>query len=291
MKAEERKELEQNALATGAQELVNQVKTGTVLSPKVYRWFGIGLGVGLIATLLWFLSSQNKATNSLQWREISNPDSVSWEEAAKVYKDTMPGRVARLEIAREQLGPKGIGKLNSPKREEQIQAVTSIETAREELLKLAGEFKNDKALQVTCYTLAADAELALVGIPKDATSPDHRGQVKAAAELCTKAAKIIGEKTVAGEELTKKAADLTARDAEITKAALDIYNRSAIAPAMTFSPGTGDIKAPITLEPNKNLPTAEPIKPAVGPVGTPPTTPSPVTPISPPPVTPSTKVK
>ncbi|MGL6075587.1 MAG: hypothetical protein ACRC8S_15645 [Fimbriiglobus sp.] len=289
MKAEERKELEQNTLATGAQELVSQVKTGDFLSPKTYRWFGIGLAVGLLATLFWFLSSQNKAANSSQWREISNPDTVSWEEAAKVYKDSMPGRVARLEIAREQLGPKGIGKLNASSREDQNKAVTSIETAREEFLKLAGEFKNDKALQVTCHTLAADAELALVGIPKDANSPDHRGQVKTAVELYTKAAKIIGEKTPAGEELTKKAADLTARNAEITKAALDIYNRSAIAPALTFTPGSGDIKAPITLEPNRNLPTPEAIKPAVGPVGTPPTTPSPVTPITPTPVTPSSK--
>jgi hypothetical protein len=266
MKAEEKKELEQNSLAAGAATLVEKAKAGELLSARAYRWIFLALGVVLLGGLWFYLSNENKKANSKMWAEIANPTMTDLEATATAYKDTATGRIARLELARIQLGAGGIGRLNIPDREAQNKAIANIETAREEFTKLGAEFKGDKSLQAASFVNAAEAELALVGVPKDAVSQEHRGKVKTAAEFYKKAATAIGEKTPAGEQFTKKAEELTNRDAELTKIGLDLYNRVAPMPAFDATrPGVG-IQPPVNLDPRLGNPVPSGINPPVNPI-------------------------
>jgi hypothetical protein len=101
-----------------------------------------------------------------------------------------------------------------------------------------------------------------------------RGTVKMAADYYTQAAAVIGPDTPAGVELTKKATDLTANDALLTKAALEIYSRTAPVPSFDAT-RPGGIKIPDGLTPGTTvLPSGDAIKAPEAPITTPSTKPS-----------------
>ena len=290
MKAEERKELETNSLASGAATLLEGVKTGHLGgSAWVYRVVGLAVAALLIGGLVWFLLSANNKAASQQWASLDMATPSQLEELAEKSANTAPGQVARLEQARTLLGSEGIGKLTAADREAQNRGIANIEKARDLFTQLAGDFAKDKTLQATCFAEAAQAELALVGIPKSANGTDSLGTVKAAAALYTRAASAIGTATPAGEQFTKKAADLTATDAALTKAGLELYSRTMPLPAFDGNrPGAGaGILAPTTIVPKTDLTPGEGVKPPLAPVA-PPTPPAnaPVPPVTPPVVAP-----
>ncbi len=286
MKADERKALETNDLASGAATLFDGVKSGHLGgSPWAYRVVGLTVSAVLIGGLVWFLLSENKKAASQLWASLDMATPSQLEELAEKSANTPAGQVARLEQARTLLGPEGIGKLNAGDREPQIKGVANIEKARDLFTQLAGDFAKDKTLQATCFAEAAQAELALVGIPKSANGSDSLGTVKAAADLYIRAAQAIGAATPAGEQFAKKAADLTANDAALTKAGLELYSRTMPLPAFDGNrSGAGaGILAPTSLVPKTDLTPGEGVKPPLAPVA-PPTPPAgaPVTPAAPP---------
>ena len=284
MKAEERKALESNDLASGAATLLDGVKTGHLGgSAWVYRAVGLTVAALMIGGLVWFLSSANKKASSQLWASLDMATPTQLEELADKSANTPAGQVARLEQARLLAGPEGIAKLVSTDREAQYKGIANLEKARELFAKLAGDFAKDKTLQATCLVEAAEAELALVGVPKTANGPESLGTVKAAAEFYTRAANAIGATTVAGEQFTKRAAELTANDAALTKAGLDLYSRTMPLPAFSGdrTPGSGII-APTSLEPRTDLAPVEAVKPPLTPIV--PVTPPAVTPPATPPV-------
>jgi hypothetical protein len=280
MKAEERKELETNALAAGAQKLLARAKSGRLVNPYVVAVvLAVALGVGL-----WlYLSSENRKLGSKQWADLTlmskTNSQKNLEEFANDHKDSAAARAARLDAARIQLGQEGIGKLNVRDRELRGKAVENVEKARDELLKLADEYKGDPTMQTTCLLAAAEGELALVGIPKTADSKDYRGSVTRAADLYRKAAEAIGDKTPAAEPFKKRADELVAKKDEIERLG-DTLNRLVNPPAVfpAFpTPGGPTPGGP-------KLPDG-PITPPKPPEGVGPKAPETITP---PPVTPST---
>ena len=286
MKAEERKALESNDLASGAASLLDHVKTGHLGgSPWVYRAVGLTVSALLIGGLVWFLLRENKKAASHQWAELASASPSDLEALAANFKDTVPGRVARLEQARGLLGADGIGKLTATDRDAQNKGIANIEKARELFAQLAGEFKKDKTLHATCLVEAAEAELALVGIPKTGNGTDSRGTVKVAADLYAQAAQAIGAATPAGEQFTKKAAELTANDALLTKAGLDLFSRTMPTPSFGGSRAGSGILAPTSLDPKTDLAPVEGVK-APPPVIAPPTPPVVVPPVVAPAVVP-----
>lgn len=285
MKAEERKALESNDLASGAATLLGQVKTGHLASPWGYRVIGLTVSALLIGGLVWYLVRESGKAASHQWAELASATPTDLEALATTYKDTVPGRVARLEQARVLLGADGIGKLTASDRDAQNKGIANIEQARDLFTQLAGDFAKDKTLHATCLAEAAAAELALLGVPKTANGTDSRGTVQAAADLYARAAQAIGATTPAGELFTKKAAELTANDAMLTKAALDLYSRTMPLPSFSGGqPGEG-IKTPTSLAPKTDLTPGEGVKAPPTPIA-PPTPPAgaPAAP-TPPPVT------
>ncbi len=295
MKAEERKALESNDLASGAATLFDGVKTGHLGGPAWgYRVAGLTASALLIGGLVWYLFSENRGAASRAWATLDTGNPSQIDDFVKQSGNTLPGQVARLEQARKLLGDDGIGKLTATDREAQNKAIANIEKARDLFVQLAGELAKDKTLHASCLCEVARAELALVGIPKTANGPESRGTVQAAAEFYTKAAAAIGVATPAGEQFTKKAADLTANDATLTKAALDLYSRTVPTPAFDGSrPGAGSgILAPKSIEPKTDLTPAEGVKPPLTPIVPPtppvvlPVAPPVVAPVAPPAVTP-----
>jgi hypothetical protein len=212
MNAEElhKQQLEENSLAKGLTNLAQKAKTGHLVSPKV---LAVILAVVLVGGLWWYFSSQSKKATSHRWSEY---ELARTEEEFKKVADANPKEtvapVARLAAARLRLTADGLAKLNIAK--DRAGAIEAVAKAREELKQLATEFEKsgDRMLRVEAIRLAAQAELALVGIPKPGTDglsvANQQGDVAAAVEMLNSAAKIIGDATPAGERLKKQAEEL-----------------------------------------------------------------------------------
>ena len=269
MKAEERKDLQKNDLAEGATSLLGTLRTGNLAAPWAYRAVGLTFAAVVIIGLIWYLRSESRNQASHEWTQFATATGSDLETVVTSYPDTLAGKAARLQMARTLLGEQGIGKLTAMDREAQNKAISNIEKARDDLRTIAADLATHKTLRAAALADAATAELALVGVPKTADAKDGtRGTVKMAADYYTQAATVIGPDTPAGVELTKKAADLTAHDEMLTKAAFDIYSRTMPLPSFDGS-RPGGIQTPPTIAPKTDLPPADPIKAPDAPVTSP----------------------
>lgn len=278
MKADERKELETNSLAAGVRKLVDRSKTGRLVNPYVLAVvLAAVLGIGL----WWYLSSEGKKVASHQWAELvqllRTNSLTNLEDFAKSNQNTAAARAARLNAARIQLGAEGIGKLNLRDRDARAKAVDNVEKAREDLLKLADEYKGDPTMRVISLLAAAEAELALVGIPKGTDGKDSRGSVEKAAELYREAAKTVGEKTPVAEQYRKRADELVGNKDQIERVG-ETLNRLVSPPAVFPFPTPGAPSSGGPKLPEGPIPTPKP------PDGAGPTPPPTITP----PISPAT---
>lgn len=202
-----------------------KLKAGQVGNPK---WIALVVGIAAVAVGWWYFARSSKKADSALWYQYDT--SLSTDDLKKfadlpVNADTDAARLARRNLARAKLAD-GLRALNEPtsRRADKLKGVRSIEEARDELAKLADEFKRDKTSKAGCYLDAAEAEKALVGVPKENATEsvvlnakaNGRGQVERVAELTRKAAEVIGDKTDAGQKLLAEA-DRLVKEAE------DIY--------------------------------------------------------------------
>ena len=256
------------------------------LSRRVSIYLGLALLVALAAVLYWYLARETRRANSRQWLDYTQAGSDA-QNFADINKGTVAGRVAKLDLARSLLGEKGIATLGRNDTTVRNQGITSIAEAREQFLELAREFAGDKTLSATCTLEAAEAELALVGIPKDANTTEPRGTVLRAAELTREAAKVVGDSTPAGEKLLARAKELEANAPALTAAGEELNRRYNVAPVFTApTPGTpgaplggaipGLPSLPGGAGPITGIPTTSPLFPQGPPA--PPTPPKPGTP-------------
>jgi len=266
------------AVAEGVSQAVQRVKSANVW---YFRIGGVVLVAVVVGVVWWMVGRESKKTSSEEWRGF--------------LLGTGSSKYIRLEESRKRLGQNGIGQLQSRVPEERDKGLESIEQAREELERLADEFKDDKSLKAACYLEAADAELTLVGYFKKGSTTDTRGTVAAAAELYRKAAKAIGESTEVGEKLKARADQLESDPKAVKEASTKLSTQFAFAPS--FGGGDGP-KAPFgplgpigTPTPPKEEGPKPPDAPLTPPIVAPPTvTPPTTTPPAPPPVVPPTVV-
>ncbi len=246
-KAEHEKELERNDLYTWLTNTWTRLKSGQVLSS---RFALIALVVGVAIGLAIYLLNRRGSTDTQAWVTLQETVGVEkLSEFAKTHANTLPGKVARLQIARQQLGPLGVNQLSNINPDTRGKAIKSIEDAREEFTKLADDFGNDLALKAQAIDGAAHAELALVGIPKEGKSlqsADFRGTVDKAAELFRKYATLVGEP--AGDAAKKMAEQLESKKQEVLQ--LGSYLNTRLAPTTPLP----DIKLPPSLTPEPNAP-------------------------------------
>ncbi len=240
MKADERKRLEENELAHGVTALMDRARSGRLWN---YRILGLVLAVVIVGGVWWYAVHESRKANSRMWAVWADlersPSPSGLEEFANSNKDTVPARLARLEAARIQLGPDGIAQLRQRDQATRNKGIENIEKAREELTRLADEFKGDPTLQATCLLDAAEAELALVGIPKGAAGLGDKGTVQAAADLYRKAAAAVGENTPVGEQARKKAEALEAKAQTVEQVGDRLNNLLSPPPSFNGTPGAG----------------------------------------------------
>ncbi len=188
---------EPTALAVGLQTGWAKFKRGELMG---YKWMAIILLlVAGIGTTWWILAQRSK-DQSAKWTEW---DGLASPTALKKFADENPktyqARLARLEIARINLGQQGIDRMYGPTpstvaddgqikriREMRAEAVENVEKAREEFTKLVDDFKSDPVIRVQCLMGVAQAEAALVGIPKAGQLLERRGSPAKAIEWLDK---------------------------------------------------------------------------------------------------------
>ena len=256
--ADSRRTQEPTALESAATGLVDRARAGQLLSPRAARWLGIAL-VALLAVGVWlYLRNANRKAASRTWADFAQPGLDLADYAAK-NKESVVGRVARLERARRLFGPDGVATLAGSDRAARLKGIENIVAARDEFVKLAKEFAGDKTLSATCLSDAAEAELALVGIPKDAASPENLGTVAGATNYLAEAVKIVGQTTKAGEFYEARIVKLRADEPKLLAAGAELNNRFSPPPAFMAptpgtpgAPGLGGVLLPpgVTLPPN-----------------------------------------
>ena len=177
---------EPNALATALYSGWEQFKRGQLVSyPAMAIILLVVAGVG--ATV--YITRSNRKVESAKWAELDALASVSsLKEFAEKNPNTVQGRVATLEVARTQLGPEGVDRFVVQDPQVRKTAADNVEQARDAFARLADEFKDDPLLRAECLFGAAKAEAALVGMSKDGSADQFRGDPKRAVELLDKAA-------------------------------------------------------------------------------------------------------
>ena len=206
------KELEDNSLYNWLRDLPTKLKTGKLGNPKI---LGGILLVALAGGIWWWFSGESKKTESARWKDTNNATTpAELERITKDYPNSTQSLISRRNAAEFLFGTEGTAKFDNG--ETRAAGIESVEKARAEFLALAEEFKKtgDKTLRAKCLRQAAEAEEALIGVPKagvtalDWDESQDRGTVAKAVEYYTEAAKAIGESTGAGERYTKLAQQL-----------------------------------------------------------------------------------
>jgi hypothetical protein len=183
----EQKNQDQNALSIRVNQYWGNFKQGKIISYKLMA--ALLLLVATAGTLIYIFYERGKADSKL-WVELEEANTLtSLEDISKNNPNTIQDRLARLQIARNQLGVAGIDRLGVINPELRKKAVENIETARESLKKLLDEFKDDPVFKVECLYGLAMSEAALVAVPtKEGQLTEFKGSVPKVVEWLDKLA-------------------------------------------------------------------------------------------------------
>jgi hypothetical protein len=247
---------EPNALASVLSTGWDKFKQGKLISyPMMAALLIVVAGVGVT---VWIVGERRRA-ESAKWTELDGVSTVAGlEEFAQKNPNTPQEKLARLEVARMQLGPDGIDRLyvkasdltggrpatdeaEKKAREIRTTALKNVETARESFAKLADEFKDDPVIHVECLLASAKAEAVLVGIPKEGQVMQLRGSPAKAIEWLDKVAEAAPD-TDWGKDAKKLADTLrnqnTAQQVQTLQASVyDATTAPALGPLPPGFPG------------------------------------------------------
>jgi tetratricopeptide (TPR) repeat protein len=156
MKAEHRKELVTNTLASRLGEAVQTMKEGPSRGTILVL---VGAGLVVILALVWhYLSTSAEETDSarwLRWDELRSPEELQKLAEDKELQGQTVGRLARLAEARKNLhdGLRDLGSVGTIRK----QAQENIQKAAELYDKLADEFTDKPLLHQQILLGAAKA--------------------------------------------------------------------------------------------------------------------------------------
>ena len=189
MKAEQRKEIETNSLVLAVQKM-RQRASGRGL----YYVIGtIALVIAAILLYRYFAGERTKARDAklLQLASADTPEKL--KQGMEEYRGELLGSLFKMHLARHHLRNEGIPRLATDRIEPRKQAAASIEQARTYFLELTGEFKDkeEPGLEQEAWIGAAEAEEALVGLPKAENESEFRGNVDKAIQYNENAAAIF----------------------------------------------------------------------------------------------------
>ncbi len=161
MKAEERKELKQNTLVATLEKVGSGLKEGP--SRRTVVVLGIVLLVVLLFVVWQLVSGVSASRNSKRWEELSSAGTLA-DLKDLTDKNTVQGRAARLQIARQDLKD-GMETIYSDRDE----AIKKLQSAAPAFEKLARDFKSTPILVQECLFGAAQAREASGELDQAAT--------------------------------------------------------------------------------------------------------------------------
>jgi hypothetical protein len=189
MKAEERKEIEQNSLI----HLVQKWRES--LSGRGLYYLVGTVALVVAAVLLWnYFSRENRNARDAKFLQLERADTPQkLKDGMNDYRGTVVGSLFKLQLARHLLYNEGLPKLGTDREEGRRQAASAVVEARDYFRELTGEFKEykEEALLQQSWVGAAEAEEALVGLPKTPGGSDYQGDADKAVEYYANAGKMF----------------------------------------------------------------------------------------------------
>lgn len=233
MKAEQRHELEKNELAAKLSTAWTGLSSN---DPKSNRAWTIALVV-LLAVVGWTLWSRySRNVDAASWHKLEYASSLErLGEVAKDSPNSVQGRIAKFHMARWQ-SQEALGKLDANLPDERVMAADQLEKVRSiyaELSQASG--MPDVLIQEAMLQLARTEE-TLASVPK-ANDPAMRGSLDEALKRY-EAVVAKSPKSYAGQQASKRLADLKANRADVEKLYSDLSREHAKNPAPTPSAST-----------------------------------------------------
>ena len=199
MKAEHRKELKTNTLVATLRSVGQGLKEGP--SRRTVVVIGIILLVVLLIVIWFVVKGASDRRASHRWEQLYAASTMDdLRDLADKNRNTVPGKAAQLEIARENLIT-GLDKLYD--RDERPKALERLKEAADTFESLAKEFKSTPIIVQECLFGAAQA--------REAT-----GDLKEALNLCDQFSERFSESKLA-EEVEKLANKIKERQADLKK--------------------------------------------------------------------------
>ena len=240
------KDTDQNALAARLNRFWDRFKKGEVLS---YKLMAVLLILGATIGVTWYILAERKSANSKRWVGLDEANSAAaLEDFAKANPNTIQEKLARLQLARYQLGDAGIELLGATTSDARKRGVENIEKARESFQKLLDEFKNDPAFKAECLLGLAKAEAALVAVPaQEGQSSEYKGKVSKVVEYLDQLAEAAAPDTPWATDSKKLADALRKDDSEFVRVQRSLFElKGPELPADPFAhPPTGGPGGPI----------------------------------------------
>lgn len=189
MKAEERKEIEQNSL-------IHMIQKGREHLTGRGLYYLVGTVALIVAVaLLWnYFSRESRLARDAKFLQLERADTPEkLKQGMEDHRGTVVGSLFKLHLARHMLYNEGLPKLGTDLKDNRRQAAASVEQARDYFRDLTGEFAGykEEALTQEAWAGAAEAEEALVGLPKTEGGSDFRGDADKAVEAYASAGKIF----------------------------------------------------------------------------------------------------
>lgn len=240
MKAEERKEIEQNSL-------IHTVQNWRAKLSGRGMYYVLGTVALIVAvTLLWqYFAGENRKARDTRLLQLENADTPEkLEQGIEDHRGTVTGSLFKLQLARHKLLNDGLPKLATDRVDDRRTAASAVQKARDYFVELADEFAKHKEMGLVqqAWEGAAEAEEALVGFPKTDSSTEYRGDADKAIEYYAKAGAMFPE-TEFSKKLAKRAETLKAKKTKFIADQKLLYEVKA---AAKFDPAlpANDIKAP-----------------------------------------------
>jgi hypothetical protein len=163
MKAEERKELKTNTLVHTLERVKDGLKQGP--SRRTVVVLGV-LGLVVLLFVVWKIAANlSEKRNSKRWEELYTAKSpAELDSLVEQNKNTVQGRAARLQIARDDLRSALSGSFDGTGKsiyDDSGKATEKLKHAADEFEKLAKDFKATPILVQECLFGAAQASEAI----------------------------------------------------------------------------------------------------------------------------------
>lgn len=219
MKAEQRKQLEQNELVA---RLTRWWKGDGTKKPSTTTWAIVGVLVLIVVLIFaWRYYSDNALKErSHLWGEIQIAvEDKQLDQIIESHRGTAAARVAKLQLARGWMQD-GLSKLGSEIL--RPNAIESIEKARTAYQEILNDAKDDPLLQREALLAMAKSEEALVGVPKRDNPSEDRGSLDKALELYQR---LVNEHkdTVQGKIAGERVADIEKNKQAIVEFYKDLH--------------------------------------------------------------------